>query len=181
MNNLSCNFNSSSQCIAALISAPSLLMARELWLIMMEVFGSSTENAKWEKSMEALRYYLQRVPQDLPLSKTTDPTQMNEEVRNDEVQDEEEPAEVCENQGLPTQQTTASIREQSPFSKFFPKPNIDPHEVTPMNNAYFKPRALNFISKMLLPLFALWGQFALVGIPGIKKYLTNAKIESWFG
>lgn len=156
-------------CVAALICAPSLHNAEALWRKMLIIFGQAWKDDTWFAAAKELKIQLERMPinVDNPLNTdgncATDPHNEDERKRTD-----------LEEEG---------IRSSSPFCAFFAEP--EDAEITESSsnhpNPFHKFEALKYIHKTWLPLYGLWGQCVLAGIPGIRQYLTNAKIESWFG
>lgn len=74
------------------------------------------------------------------------------------------------------------LRELSPYSSYFsyPEESAFCESKTEEDNDLFKIDALIYIHKTWLPTYGLWGQPTLRGVKNVKKYLTNAKVESWF-
>lgn len=147
--------------IAGLICSATLHDAAKLWNTMLQVFGTSTITPQWVDSYNALLDILGHVPQNIQ-KKDYDEENAYEEANSDHF-------------------NKTTIRGRSPYGTFFDKPIECERKSHQVYNAYFKPAALDFIHKVWLPLYGLWDQPSLTGIKGVSHYLTNAKVESWFG
>lgn len=168
--------------IVALICAPSLMKARDVWESMVRVFGEKERNSTWENALQEIEEYLKKVPNEMTIPNPITEDTEKEADDKDNFKDGNQRIEDQDMDYLPSEETAESIRSQSPFAKFFQKPrsvSCEPNFPI-ITNHYYKPKVLDFIFKVWLPLYALWGQFALAEIFGLSKYLTNAKIESWF-
>lgn len=157
-------------CIAALVCAPSFNSASITWREMVNVFGAAFESCEWTKSYANLTETLKKVPETL-----------NQQQNDDDV--DEEGADGESRMHTEICSGVATIRSMSPFTQLFVNPeniidNMNEDEAQ-QRNLLHKPEALTHIYRTWLPLYGLWGQAALIG-RNTDRYLTNAKVESWF-
>lgn len=141
--------------MAALISASNLKEAGRVWGLMVSVFGTPNITPQWETNVSKLNEVFGKIP--MPITDEVD--EDNDNKFRDDVRSD-------------------TIRGRSPYASYFEKPPTTEDEA---GNVLYVPKALQYIYRLWLPLYGLWGQPALAGLPNITKYLTNAKVESWFG
>ncbi len=145
-------------CIAGMVSAPNLASALELWKLMNNVFGRPPTDTRWKDDFSQLLDLLQMAPK--PAGEDPDTDHQDRTPGVDEM-------------------STGTIRERSPYSKYFPGPETN--DKLHSEGPFYKPQSLAYIHKVWLPLYGFWGQPALIGVRNVTRYLTNAKIEAWFG
>lgn len=152
------------QCVAALISASSLAAASDLWKLMVQVFSHNRHSAGWNTGFQQLLERLQGIPTPTNIAVEEGDLECDEVVSNELLQDH----------------SAKTLRTSSPYSNFFVDPAVTSEDCTD-DGPFFKPAALTHIFKVWLPLYGFWGQPSLREVHGVAQYLTNAKVESWFG
>ena len=155
-------------CIGLLVCSPDLETSQVIWNTMVRVFGKANEDHAWSGDLKILERLLEGC---------VDVEHGTRAFTEDECEDEL--AEVVTSVG----RENKPLRQISPYASFFVNPeecsaDSDSGDYKP--NSLYKLDVLAYIYKVWLPTYGLWGEPALRGVKHVTKYLTNAKVESWF-